>query len=143
VRWKIIEYRVSFRVLTNVKLLIALCFSVAVCAAQTLVVSPTGDGSYEIRRLPSGVSYMQSIGGASQVVPDPVYVAKEMTPTDRLLISMSKKKAVQEFPALAKSGSPLNLRFVALVKKYQKTAPEKLENTNWPYLFAQEAAKQL
>ncbi len=47
-----------------------------------------------------------------------------------------KTRAVREFPALGKAGTPMNTRFVARAKQMAEQKADELKYPNWPYLLA-------
>ena len=55
----------------------------------------------------------------------------------------SVAQARRIYPALAKAGSPFNLRFVALFKEMQASNPDFLAKPDWPIRLAERTAKDL
>ena len=52
-----------------------------------------------------------------------------------------KKKAVQDFPDLAVSGSELNIKYVKKVKSILYSDPSYFKDPRWPYTLAEEVRK--
>jgi len=59
------------------------------------------------------------------------------------LVSLSKKEAVREFPALAQPGSALNTRFVQRLHSLQVANDSVLLRDDWPLLVTREVALEV
>jgi hypothetical protein len=72
---------------------------------------------------------------ADEVMPPPLLPK----PTPALTVAEWKEKAIEQYPQLAISGSPLNLAFVAKFKAYQGT--RYFVSPDWPMRLAKECAE--
>lgn len=55
-------------------------------------------------------------------------------------VADSQRKAAAKYPELSKAGSPLNIKFIAMVNEAKQNNPTSLNDPNWPMILADRAA---
>ena len=82
---------------------------------------------------------------ASRAIPAPATTQPnpaKATP-DAKVIAEAQRRAVIAYPALGVANSPLNLEFLARLKRYQVEKPEMFSDPEWPTKLAEECQRAI
>jgi hypothetical protein len=87
-----------------------------------------------------------SVAGDSTALATPAVVRPSMAPAPAAqvpnfaTVADAQREAVRRYPQLGVAGSPFNVQFIALFKRYQQERPALFRDSSWPLQIAEAVA---